>query len=291
MSVQAPNGVCDIVVEDEEEAAATARRYLAYFQGDLAGWSCADQRELRFLLPEDRQRVYDVRRVLDTLADTGSVLELRAAFAPGMITALARFEGGRSACWPTTPPSSAGRSPRRTPTRRPASSTCARRTGCRCSPGRHARIHGRARLRAGGGRPARLPAVPAGGEADRPAVQRDAAQGYGLGAQAMTGGAFHSPALNVAWPTGEFGGMGLEGAVRLSMRRELEAVADPGEREKLFQDMVALAYEQGRAVNVAAHLEIDAVIDPAETREWLGRALRASPVPPLRPEGLFVDSW
>ncbi|GGS71254.1 carbamoyl phosphate synthase large subunit [Planobispora rosea] len=292
VSVQAANGVCDIVVGDEEEAVATARRYLAYFQGDLADWSCADQRGLRFLLPEDRKRVYDVRRVLDALADTGSVLELRRDFAPGMITVLARFEGRAFGVLANDPAVLGG-----------AITAAGADKGARflnlCE------AH-------------RLPVlslVDTPGFMVGPASEREAAvrhvcrlflraakltvplfsvtlrKGYGLGAQAMTGGAFHSPALNVAWPTGEFGGMGLEGAVRLAMRRELEAIADPDEREKAFQGMVALSYEQGRAVNVAAHLEIDAVIDPAETRAWLTRALRASPVPPGTPEGLFVDSW
>ncbi|GIH96977.1 carboxyl transferase domain-containing protein [Planobispora siamensis] len=292
VSVQAPNGVCDIVVDDEEQAVAAARRYLSYFQGDLAEWSCADQRELRFLLPEDRKRVYDVRRVLATLADTGSVLELRESFAPGMITALARFEGRPFGVLANDPAVVGGAI-----TAQGADKAARFLNLCEAH---------------------RLPVLSlvdtpgfmVGPESEREAAVRHVSRmflraakltvplfsvvlrkGYGLGAQAMTGGAFHSPELNVAWPTGEFGGMGLEGAVRLSMRRELAAVADPAEREKLFQDMVALAYEQGRAVNVAAHLEIDAVIDPAETRQWLGRALRASPVPQDRGEGVFVDAW
>ncbi|GII05425.1 acetyl-CoA carboxylase family protein [Planobispora takensis] len=292
VSVQAPNGVCDIVVDDEEQAVETARRYLSYFQGDLAEWSCADQRELRFLLPEDRKRVYDVRRVLAALADTGSVLELRESFAPGMITALARFEGRPFGVLANDPAVVGGAI-----TAQGADKAARFLNLCEAH---------------------RLPVLSlvdtpgfmVGPESEREAAVRHVSRmflraakltvplfsvvlrkGYGLGAQAMTGGAFHSPELNVAWPTGEFGGMGLEGAVRLSMRRELAAVADPAEREKLFQDMVALAYEQGRAVNVAAHLEIDAVIDPAETRQWLGRALRASPVPPDRGEGVFVDAW
>ncbi|GAA3133932.1 hypothetical protein GCM10010466_25700 [Planomonospora alba] len=292
VSVQAPNGVVDLVVDDEEQAVAAARRYLSYFQGDLAEWSCADQRELRFLLPEDRKRVYDVRRVLGALADTGSVLELRSAFAPGMVTALARFEGRPFGVLANDPAVLGGAI-----TAEGADKAARFLNLCEAH---------------------RLPVLSlvdtpgfmVGPESERGAAVRHVSRmflraakltvplfavtlrkGYGLGAQAMTGGGFHSPELNVSWPTGEFGGMGLEGAVRLAMRRELEATADPAEREKLFRDMVALAYEQGRAVNVAAHLEIDAVIDPAETRAWLGRALRAAPVPPDRPDGLFVDAW
>ncbi|GAA3446905.1 acetyl-CoA carboxylase family protein [Planomonospora venezuelensis] len=292
VSVQAANGVCDLVVDDEEQAISAARRYLSYFQGDLADWSCADQRELRFLLPEDRKHVYDVRRVLTTLADAGSVLELRAAFAPGLVTALARFEGRPFGVLANDPAVLGGAI-----TAQGADKAARFLNLCEAH---------------------RLPVLSlvdtpgfmVGPESEREAAVRHVSRmflraakltvplfsvalrkGYGLGAQAMTGGAFHSPALNVSWPTGEFGGMGLEGAVRLAMRRELEAVADPGEREQAFRDMVALAYDQGRAVNVAAHLEIDAVIDPAETRAWLSRALRASPVPPGEDGGLFVDAW
>ncbi|MBG0832007.1 ATP-grasp domain-containing protein [Planomonospora sp. ID67723] len=291
VSVQAANGVCDIVVDDEDQAVRTARSYLAYFQGDLTEWSCADQRELRLLPPEDRKRVYDVRRVLGTLADTGSVLELRASFAPGMITALARFEGRAFGVLANDPAVLGG----------------AITAQCADKAARFLNLCEAHRLPV-------LSLVDTPGFMVGPESERDAAvrhvsrmflraanltvplfsvtlrKGYGLGAQSMTGGGFHSPALNVSWPTGEFGGMGLEGAVRLAMRRELEAIADPDERDKAFQDMVAAAYEQGRAVNVAAHLEIDAVIDPAETRAWLARALRAAPVPPGG-GGMFVDAW
>ncbi|MFP5219269.1 MAG: carboxyl transferase domain-containing protein [Actinomycetes bacterium] len=292
VSVQAPNGVVDVVVADEREAVEVARRYLSCFQGDVPDWECADQRELRALVPEERRRVYDVRRVLRTLADTGSVLELRRDFAPGMVTALARIEGVAFGVLANDPAHTGG-----------------------------------AVTAAGADKAARLlnlceahrlpvlslvdtPGFMVGPDSEREAAVRRMSRmflraaaltvplfavalrrGYGLGAMAMAGGEFRSPALNVSWPSGEFGPMGLEGAVRLGMRRELAAIEDPDERERTFRSVVDMAYARGRAVNVASHLEVDAVIDPAETRAWLMRALRAAPVPPERRDGVFVDSW
>jgi len=118
-------------------------------------------------------------------------------------------------------------------------------------------------------------------------------KGYGLGAQAMAAGGFHEPLLTVSWPSGEFGGMGLEGAVRLGFRKELEAIADPGERKAKFEEMVAAAYQRGKAINMASFLEIDDVIDPAESRRWIVAALRATPAPAPRTgkKRPFVDAW
>jgi acetyl-CoA carboxylase carboxyltransferase component len=118
-------------------------------------------------------------------------------------------------------------------------------------------------------------------------------KGYGLGAQAMAAGSFHTPVLTASWPSGEFGGMGLEGAVRLGFRKELEAVADPKERAVLFDSMVAAAYERGKAANMASYLEIDAVIDPAETRDWILRGLAATQTgtKPRQRKRNFVDTW
>ncbi len=122
-------------------------------------------------------------------------------------------------------------------------------------------------------------------------------KGYGLGAQAMAGGSFHRPIFTVAWPTGELGGMGLEGAVRLGFRRELEAIEDPVAREAAFSAMVERAYEHGKAINVAAHFEIDDVIDPADTRARVVHALRSAPPTEAGGPGgtasrrPFVDTW
>jgi len=115
-------------------------------------------------------------------------------------------------------------------------------------------------------------------------------KGYGLGAMAMTAGGFHAPEFTVAWPTGEFGAMGLEGAVKLGYRKELEAAAEGAERDALYQRLVDQQYANGQAINMAATLEIDAVIDPAQTRAWLARGLSSARV--IEPGGsLAIDTW
>jgi len=118
-------------------------------------------------------------------------------------------------------------------------------------------------------------------------------KGYGLGAQAMAGGWFHSPIFIVSWPTGEFGGMGLEGAVRLGFRKELEAISDPTEREQEFRRRVEEMYARGKALNTASVLEIDNVIDPAETRGWIVRGLRTVPPAPARErkKRTHIETW
>jgi acetyl-CoA carboxylase carboxyltransferase component len=279
IDVQWANGVVDVRVADDREAVQAARRYLSYFHGpmgrtgvDGAGGiaSVPDQDALRGLIPEQRKRAYQVRAVIDGLFDDGSVLELRRGFGAGMVTALARVEGRPLGVLANDPTHLGG-----------AIDADAADKGARflqlcdafelpvlflCdTPGfmvgpaaeRTATVRHFARLFLTG---ANL-SVPTGTIVLR--------KGYGLGAQAMAGGGFRAPLFTVAWPTSEFGGMGLEGAVRLGMRRELEAVEDPQERERLFQQMVAFAYERGRGVNMAAYGEIDDVIDPADSRRWI----------------------
>ncbi len=291
--VQVPNGVVDIAVADEAEAVAAAKKYLSYFQGPLAAWDAADQKTLRHLIPENRLRVYDIRKVIDALADTGSVLELRAGFAPGMVTALVRLEGHPFGLIANNPMHLAGA----------IDAACADKAArflqlCDAfdlplislcdTPG----IHGRARRR-------RKPRWCGAPHACSSSAARSAPRlftivlrkGYGLGAQAMAGGSFHAPVFIVSWPTGEFGGMGLEGAVRLGFRKELEAEPTPEAREELFKQKVAQYYARGKAINMAAYLEIDDVIDPADTRRWLLRGLRS--LPPRRDGARrkFVDTW
>ena len=119
-------------------------------------------------------------------------------------------------------------------------------------------------------------------------------KGYGLGAQSMAGGSFKAPNFTIAWPTGEFGGMGLEGAVKLGYRKELAAIEDPAQREQAYQNMVAMAYDMGKATNMAAQFEIDAVIDPVDSRKWIMNALRAAPKPQPREKKKkrpCVDPW
>ncbi|HEX6394099.1 MAG TPA: carboxyl transferase domain-containing protein [Acidimicrobiales bacterium] len=294
VSVQYPNGVIDVLVEDDAASVSAAKQYLSYFQGKVGDWEAADQRELRAAIPEDRLRVYDVRRVIKGVADIGSVLELRGGWAPGIVTSLARLEG--------------------------------RPVGVIANNPGHL---GGAIDSDGADKAARFmqlcdahdlpivflcdtPGFMVGPEAEKTAQVRHFSRmfvvgasltvpfatvvlrkGYGLGAQAMAGGSFHAPALTVAWPTGEIGGMGLEGAVRLGFRKELEAEEDPGQRQALFERLVASAYRNGKALNAATHFELDDVIDPAETRSRLISVLRAAPVPPHRDgkKRPWIDTW
>jgi acetyl-CoA carboxylase carboxyltransferase component len=113
-------------------------------------------------------------------------------------------------------------------------------------------------------------------------------RGYGLGAMAMAAGGFHQTRLTAAWPSGEFGGMGLEGAVRLGYRRELAAETDPAAREALFRAHLTRLQDEGQAMNMAAYVEIDTVIDPAESRTWIARGLRTARTAPSRRS---IDTW
>jgi acetyl-CoA carboxylase carboxyltransferase component len=270
IDVQYGNGVVDLRAADDAEAVALARRYMSYFSAVPEPATAGDQELLRDAIPQERKRVYDVRRVVHGLFDEGSVLELRGGFGAGMVTALVRLDGralGIVANDPThlggaidadgadkaarfmqlcdafelpllflcdTPGFMVGPAAERTATVRHFSRMFL--TGANLS-------------------------VPTGTIVLR--------KGYGLGAQAMAGGGFKAPLFTVAWPTSEFGAMGLEGAVRLGMRRELEGIEDEQERERVFQATVAAAYERGRGVNMAAYGEIDDVIDPADSRRWI----------------------
>jgi acetyl/propionyl-CoA carboxylase alpha subunit/acetyl-CoA carboxylase carboxyltransferase component len=294
MDVQVANGVVDIPVEDEAEAVLVAKKYLSYFQGEIRDWVCADQRLLRTIIPENRLRIYDVRAVIETIADTESVLEVRRHFGPGMVTALIRIEGRPVGLIANNPVHLAG-----------------------------------AIDSNGADKAARFmqlcdafdipilflcdtPGIMVGPEVEKTALVRHASRmfvtganvsvpfftiilrkGYGLGAQAMAGGSFKAPIFTVAWPTGEFGGMGLEGAVKLGYRNELAAVEEPEKRKELFDEMVERMYRHGKAVNTASHFEIDDVIDPLDSRKWIVAGLRSAPpnarrVGKKRPN---VDTW
>ncbi|MEN3121968.1 carboxyl transferase domain-containing protein [Janibacter sp. LM] len=290
IEVQGGNGVVDVVVDDEAEAVEVAQRYLGYFQGAREEWTAADQRALRHVVPENRVRAYDIHAAIRTLADEGSVLELRAGFAPGVVTALVRIEGRPMGLVANNPRHLGGAidTPAADKLARflqlcdahglPVVSLCDT-PGFMVGPEheRTATVRHFARLFVIGSH-LRVPMVTV--------VLRKA---YGLGAQAMAAGSFHRPAATLAWPTGEVGGMGLEGAVRLGFRRELEAVADPTERRALEQRLVDDLYERGRAVNSAAVVELDDVIDPVDTRRWIRTAM-ASVVPDERPTR-YVDTW
>jgi acetyl-CoA carboxylase carboxyltransferase component len=274
IEIQHANGVVDLRVADEREAVAVAKRYLSYFRGALAAdepSEVPDQELLRGLIPEQRKRIYDMRVVVRTLFDEDSVLELRDGFAAGMLTALARVDGRPLGVVANDPTHLGGAIDA------DAADKAARflqlcdafalpvlflcdTPGFMVGPDaeRTATVRHFARLFLAG---ANL-SVPTGTIVLR--------KGYGLGAQAMAAGGFKAPQFTVAWPTSEFGAMGLEGAVRLGMRRELDAIEDPQQREAAFEQMVAGAYERGRGLNMAAYGEIDDVIDPADSRRWIG---------------------
>jgi acetyl-CoA carboxylase carboxyltransferase component len=289
--VQSRNGVIDILVADEVEAVAAARQYLGYFQGATPGWQCADPRRLRHAVPENRLRVYDVRAVMRDLVDSDSLLELRAGFGAGIVTALARIEGRPVGLLANNP----------------------RRLGGAIDVDAADKAARFMQLCNAHGLPlvalCDTPGFMVGPEIEAQAQVRHVCRmfmvashlrvpyfavvlrkGYGLGAQAMTAGGFDAPVFTVAWPTGEFGAMGLEGAVRLGFRKELAAAAEGAERDALFQALVAQQYANGEAIPMAETLEIDAVIDPADTRAWLVRGL-ASSTRATEPPPPFVDTW
>jgi acetyl-CoA carboxylase carboxyltransferase component len=275
--VQSGNGVIDVLVADEAGAVAAAKQYLGYFQGPLETWSCPDQALLRAVVPEDRVRVYDMRAAVTGLADTGSVLELRAGWGPGIITALARLEGLPIGIVANNPAHLGGAIDA-------DGADKAARFVQLCdafdlpllflcdTPGfmvgpeaeRTAQVRHFARM------------FVIGGSITVPHVTVVLRKGYGLGAQAMACGSFRAPVLTVAWPTGEIGGMGLEGAVRLGFRRELEAEAEPDARQALYERLVASAYRNGKALRAATQFEIDDVIDPADTRSRVLAVLRSA---------------
>jgi acetyl/propionyl-CoA carboxylase alpha subunit/acetyl-CoA carboxylase carboxyltransferase component len=294
VSFQSPNGVIDILVEDEAEATAAAQKYLSYFQGAVAQWKAPDQRLLRRAIPENRLRVYDIRNVIDLLADDGSVLEIRRDFGVGMITAFIRIEGKPFGLIANNPKHLGGAIDA------PAGDKAARFLQLcdafdipvlsLCD----------------------TPGFMVGPEAEKTGIVRHVARmfvtgasltvplfgivlrkGYGLGAQAMIGGGFHASFFTVAWPTGEFGGMGLEGYVRLGFRKEMEAIEDPAEREEYYKAKVAELYANGKAVSIASVLEIDEVIDPADTRHWIMSGLRSVPKLDARTtkKRPCIDAW
>jgi acetyl/propionyl-CoA carboxylase alpha subunit/acetyl-CoA carboxylase carboxyltransferase component len=291
MDVQTANGVVDILAEDEADATRLAKQALGYFQGALTDGVAADQRLLRAAIPENRLRVYDVRPVIDTLFDQGSFLELRPAFAPGLITGLARLAGRPVALLANDPKHLGGAvdcdgADKASRLLQIADAYDLPVVSLIDTPG--FMVGPESEAAAAVRKTSRL--FINGATLGTPMFAVVLRKAYGLGAQAMAGGSTQAPVFCAAWPTGEFGGMGLEGSVRLGYRRELEAETDPAARQALFDKLVGSLYSRGQAINVAATLEIDAVIDPAETRSWILRGL-ATCGPRHRPPRRFVDAW
>ena len=276
---QERNGVVDIVAEDEADATRIARQLLSYFQGTVAQWQCPDQSVLREVIPEDRRWAYPVRRIIETIADDGSFLELRRIYGRGVVTGFLRIEGRPVALLANDCQQLGGALDSESSEKAAEFlETCdafglpvlslTDTPGFMVGPA--SEEEGAVR------RMSRLFRV--GASLQVPVVAVFLRKGYGLGAMAMVGGSFAEPVYSAAWPTGEFGGMGLEGAVRLGFRKELEAIDDTQEREALFEELLAKMYEIGKATEAGAHLEIDAVIDPVETRSVVVRALAAASV-------------
>ena len=293
VSVQASNGVVDVVVSDDAEAVRVAKKYLDFFQARRTTFTAPPVENLRSVIPSDRKKIYDVRDVVNGLFDVDSVLELRAGFGRGMLTALARLEGMTVGVIANDPRYLAGaidsdgadkaaRFMQLCDAFDVPVVTLVDTPGMMVGPD----VEETALVR----HCSRLFVV--GANLTVPVVSIVLRKSYGLGAQAMMAGSTKSPLACVAWPTGEFGGMGLEGAVRLGYRHELESIDDPNEREVAFQGMVDRMYEHGKALSVATHFEIDDVIDPADSRRWLSSVLR-SWVRPRRdePKRPHVDTW
>ncbi|MCP4751610.1 MAG: carbamoyl-phosphate synthase large subunit [Proteobacteria bacterium] len=294
LEVQVPSGVVDVAVEDEAEAVAVAKQYLSYFQGPVDQWDCMDQRHLRNIVPENRLRIYNIRDVIETMADTGSVLELRPKFGLGMVTAFIRIEGRPIGVLANNPTYLSG-----------------------------------AIDSDGSDKAARFlqlcdafdvpilvlcdtPGMMVGPEVERTGLVRHCSRlfvtganltvphltivlrkAYGLGAQAMAGGSLKEPYATVSWPTGEFGGMGLEGQVKLGFRNELAAIEDPKERAQRYEELVEFAYLRGRAINSGVSFAVDDVIDPADSRRWISNVFESVPPTPAR-EGKKrrnIDAW
>ena len=288
--VQSRNGVIDVLVSDEAQAVAAAKQYLGFFQGRVAQWSAGNSAALRSVLPENRARAYDMREVMRLVADTGSLLELRAGFGAGIFTALVRVEGRPVGLLASNPSHLGGaidadaadkavRFMQLCNTHGLPLVSLVDTPGFMVGPETEARGQVRHVSRM----------FVAAAHLRVPYFAVVLRKGYGLGAMAMAGGGFHEPVFTVAWPSGEFGAMGLEGAVRLGYRKELQAVPEGSARDALYTKHLDEHYAKGKAINLAAGLEIDAVIDPAQTRAWLSAGLASAKIGAKRNCG--IDPW
>ena len=294
MSFQVPNGVVDILVKDEEEACEVAKTYLSYFQGPIEEWEAPDQRRLRHVVPENRLRLYDMKEIIETIADVDSVLEIREKFGIGVITAFIRVEGKPMGVIANNPHHLAG-----------AIDSDGADKGARfiqlCDafdipvlslmdcPGimvgpeieRTALVRHCVRM------------FNAGANLTTPLLGVVVRKAYGLGVQAMCGASSLVGFFTVAWPTAEFAGMNIEGEVKLGYRNELAAIEDPEERIAEYESRVARRYENAKAVNSAVGGGIDDVIDPAGTRAWIATSLKRLPPTPPRTEKKYpyINPW
>lgn len=292
IDMQTRNGVVDVAVADEAEAVVVTKQLLGYFEGATSGGEAPDQQPLRDIVPERRRRAFDVRPVISTLADTGSALFLRERFAPEMVTAFGRIDGRPLGFIANNSMYMAGAI-----TSEGADKAARFLQLCDAfglpvvslvdTPGMmvgpDAEATGLVR------HTSRL--LVAGAALKVPFVAVVLRRGYGLGAQAMVGGSLHEPLLTVAWPAAELGPMGLEGAVRLGFRKELEAIPDEDDRNRRVRELTELAEQNAKAVNAATQFELDDVIDPVDTRRVIGSTLAAAQAHEPRIRRGFVDTW
>jgi acetyl-CoA carboxylase carboxyltransferase component len=294
IDVQTKNGVVDIRVADEAAAVAAAKKYFNYFAQARVTAQPGNDAALRDVVPEQRTRIYDVRQAIEAVADGGQFLELRSAFGVGIVTALLRIEGFAVGLLANNPAHLGGAIDSDAADKAsrfiqlcdahdlPIVSLCDT-PGFMVGPEAEetAQVRHFSRM------------FVTAGSITVPWLTVVLRKGYGLGAQAMAGGSFHATSFTVSWPTGEFGGMGLEGAVRLGFKKELDAIADPVERKALEDKLIASAYERGNALNMASHMEIDEVIDPADTRMRIAGMLRSYPPTPQRTgkKRPMIDTW
>jgi acetyl-CoA carboxylase carboxyltransferase component len=295
IAIQEPNGVIDILVEDEAEATAVAKQYLSYFQGRVGTWQAHDQRVLRNAVPQNRRAVYDIRKVIETMADAGSVLELRPRFGVSMVTAFMRVEGrpvgviANNSNSPTGGAIDADGSDKAARFMQLCDAFDIPLLSLIDTPGnmvgpdaeRTALIRHNARM------------YVAGANLTVPIFLVVLRKSYGLGAIAMAGGAFDETFFSVSWPTGEFAGMGLEGQVKLGRRAELLAITDLAARRARYEELVAEAYAWSKALNHATIGQVDDVIDPADTRHWLAMGLESlrPPAPRAGKKHAWIDTW
>ncbi|TCZ64795.1 acyl-CoA carboxylase subunit beta [Roseicella aquatilis] len=280
-AVHVASGAVDVLVEDEAEAIAVARRYLGYFGPPAAPGEAPDGAALREVVPENPRRAYDVRKVIHGIADRDSVLELKAGYGRAMVTALLRIEGRAVGVIANQPMFLAGAIDG------PAADKAARfvqicdafdipllvlcdTPGLMVGP----EVEKTGLVR----RSARL--LTALANATIPILTVVLRKAYGLGYYIMGSRPLH-PSILLAWPTAEFGGMGLEGAASIIHRQELECIDDPAERAAAHRHRTAELREYNTALEVAGRFAYDDVIDPADTRSILGRTLRT--IPPAQP--------
>jgi acetyl-CoA carboxylase carboxyltransferase component len=295
VSIQEPNGVIDIVAKDEVEATAIAKKYLSYFQGPTKTWEESDQRKLRHIVPENRRAVFNIREVIETIADKDSVLELRPKFGLAMVTSFIRIEGK-----PVGVIANNSNSPTGGAIDSDASDKASRfmqlcdafdipilslidcpgnMVGPEAEKTALVRHCGRMYV--------------AGANLTVPFMVVVLRKAYGLGALAMATGSFDETMFAISWPTGEFAGMGLEGQIKLGRRNELAAIENIQERKARYEEMVENAYAWSRALNAGTVFEVDDVIDPADTRRWVATGLHsAPPVTPREGKKLkWIDTW